>query len=184
MVARFCNGLNVDSTILSLGAVSEVDLCQKTLFTTFAKCSEARLQLEAAQRWAIENADELWQSVQILLLLWVFLISAERRPSRLLQNVQKQDCSKCAIVDDHWSMTKLIVLTLSVVDLGWLQERGCNSVKRLRWGCFVAKTAMVTLLDLKCCSSTLSPWWKGSIWLTSEQIFISWYKCMLLLTVL
>ena len=26
-------------------------------------------------------------------------------------------------------------------------------------------------------------WWKDSIWLTSEQIFISWYKCMLLLTV-
>ena len=62
---------------------------------------------------------------------------------------------KSAIV--HWSMAKLIALTLSGVDLGWLQERGCNSVKRLRWGCFVAKTAMVTLLDLKCCSSTLSP---------------------------
>ena len=33
-VARFLNELNVDSTILSLSAVSEVDLCQKTLFTT------------------------------------------------------------------------------------------------------------------------------------------------------
>ena len=173
-VAKLCNRLNVDSTILNLSAVSEADLCQKTLFTTFAKCSEAELQLEAAQRSASENADEPWQSMKILLLLWVFLISAESRPSRLLQNVQKQDYSRAQICNCRWSMAKLIALTLRVVDLGWLQERGCNSVKRLRSGCFVAKIAMVTPHDLKCCSSTLSPWWKGSLWLTSERIFISW----------
>ena len=86
---------------------------------------------------------------------------------------------KCAIVDDQWQS---LLLWLSVL----LILADCKSVVATLskgWDEAFAKTAMVTPYDLKCSSSTLSPGWKGSIWLTSEQIFISWYKCMLLLTV-